>query len=70
METLSTSSPLNSNLIYLPDLKDALKSHMHAKHRLGYAGRKTGYCTYQSLLPHANEALAGPPGKYPIYQPK
>eukprot|EP00983_Pelagomonas_calceolata_P066203 1148912-Pelagomonas_calceolata.AAC.1 len=33
------------NLIYLSDLKDALKSHMHAKHRLGYVDRKTGYYT-------------------------
>eukprot|EP00983_Pelagomonas_calceolata_P024846 782238-Pelagomonas_calceolata.AAC.1 len=50
------SSPLIPNLVNFPDLKDALKFHMHAKHRLGYADSKTGYCTYyQSFLPHANK---------------
>eukprot|EP00983_Pelagomonas_calceolata_P003177 104167-Pelagomonas_calceolata.AAC.1 len=29
------------NLIYFLDLKKALKSHMHAKHRPGYADCKT-----------------------------
>eukprot|EP00983_Pelagomonas_calceolata_P066020 1148830-Pelagomonas_calceolata.AAC.2 len=52
------SSSLIPKLIYFPDLKDALKSHMHDKHRLGYADRKTGYYTYyQNLLPHANEGI-------------
>eukprot|EP00983_Pelagomonas_calceolata_P052209 1142738-Pelagomonas_calceolata.AAC.1 len=37
------SSPLIPNLVYSPDLKDALKSHMHAKHRLKYADSKTEY---------------------------
>eukprot|EP00983_Pelagomonas_calceolata_P042836 1138677-Pelagomonas_calceolata.AAC.1 len=27
------SFPLLPNLVYFPDLKDALKSHMHVKHR-------------------------------------
>eukprot|EP00983_Pelagomonas_calceolata_P043288 1138846-Pelagomonas_calceolata.AAC.1 len=41
------------------NLKNALKSHMHAKHRLGYADCKTGYYTYyQSLLPHANKGIS------------
>eukprot|EP00983_Pelagomonas_calceolata_P060687 1146486-Pelagomonas_calceolata.AAC.1 len=32
---------------------------MHANHRLGYADRKTGYCTdYQSLLPNANKGIS------------
>eukprot|EP00983_Pelagomonas_calceolata_P120565 1160720-Pelagomonas_calceolata.AAC.1 len=32
---------------------------MHAKHRLGYAGRKAGYYTYyQSLLPHTNKGIS------------
>eukprot|EP00983_Pelagomonas_calceolata_P004858 158676-Pelagomonas_calceolata.AAC.1 len=39
---LTTSSSPIPNLIYFPDLKDALKSHMHATHRLGYADCKTG----------------------------
>lgn len=40
--TPASSSPIY-NLVYFPDLKDALKYHMHAKHRLGYADRKTSY---------------------------
>eukprot|EP00983_Pelagomonas_calceolata_P036169 1131773-Pelagomonas_calceolata.AAC.1 len=46
-----SSSPI-PNLVYFPDLKDVLKFHMRAKHRLGHAGSKTGYYTYyRSLLP-------------------
>eukprot|EP00983_Pelagomonas_calceolata_P024797 780979-Pelagomonas_calceolata.AAC.1 len=46
-------------LVYFPDLKEALKSHMHAKHRLGYAACKAGYYTYyQSLLPHADKGIS------------
>eukprot|EP00983_Pelagomonas_calceolata_P019929 629577-Pelagomonas_calceolata.AAC.1 len=46
--TPKSSSP-TPNLFYFSDLQNALKSHMHAKHRLGYADRKTGYYTsYQS----------------------
>eukprot|EP00983_Pelagomonas_calceolata_P111890 1159829-Pelagomonas_calceolata.AAC.3 len=57
-------------MIYFPYLEDALKSHMHAKHRLGYADHKAGYYTYnQSLLPHANKALAMPSGTYTVSQP-
>eukprot|EP00983_Pelagomonas_calceolata_P068243 1149826-Pelagomonas_calceolata.AAC.1 len=53
----SESSSSIPNLIYFPDFKDALKSHMHAKHRLGYADFKTGYYTYyQSLPPRAIKA--------------
>eukprot|EP00983_Pelagomonas_calceolata_P002785 92378-Pelagomonas_calceolata.AAC.1 len=48
-----------ANLNYLPDLKNALKSHMYAKHRLGYADCKTGYYThYQSLLSHVNKGIS------------
>eukprot|EP00983_Pelagomonas_calceolata_P023716 746794-Pelagomonas_calceolata.AAC.1 len=36
------SSSSIPNLVYSPDLKDASKSHMHAKHKLGYADCKTG----------------------------
>eukprot|EP00983_Pelagomonas_calceolata_P075604 1153086-Pelagomonas_calceolata.AAC.5 len=43
--TSESSSPI-PNLVYFPDLKDAFKSLMHAKHRLGYADRNTGYYTY------------------------
>eukprot|EP00983_Pelagomonas_calceolata_P056834 1144803-Pelagomonas_calceolata.AAC.2 len=36
-----------------------LKSHMHTKHRLGYANSKTGYFSYyQSLLPHLEEKIS------------
>eukprot|EP00983_Pelagomonas_calceolata_P041222 1137971-Pelagomonas_calceolata.AAC.1 len=38
--TPETSSPI-PDLMYFPDLKDALKSHMHAKLRLRYADHKT-----------------------------
>eukprot|EP00983_Pelagomonas_calceolata_P016261 514540-Pelagomonas_calceolata.AAC.1 len=32
---------------------------MHAKHKLGYADRKTGYYTYyQSLLPHVDKKIS------------
>eukprot|EP00983_Pelagomonas_calceolata_P086755 1156826-Pelagomonas_calceolata.AAC.1 len=56
--TPGLSSPI-PNLMYLSDLKNSLKSHMHAKHRLGYADCKTGYYTYyQSLLPHANTGIS------------
>eukprot|EP00983_Pelagomonas_calceolata_P075198 1152884-Pelagomonas_calceolata.AAC.2 len=49
----SQSCPSSPRLRLLSDLKNALKSHMHTKHKLGYADRKTGYYTYsQSLLPH------------------
>eukprot|EP00983_Pelagomonas_calceolata_P087024 1156871-Pelagomonas_calceolata.AAC.1 len=52
-------SSLHSQSSVLPDLKDALKSHMHAKHRLGYADCKTGhYNNYQSLLPHTNKGIS------------
>eukprot|EP00983_Pelagomonas_calceolata_P083155 1156099-Pelagomonas_calceolata.AAC.1 len=30
------------NLMYFPDLKDALKSHVHSKNGLEYADRKSG----------------------------
>eukprot|EP00983_Pelagomonas_calceolata_P056070 1144427-Pelagomonas_calceolata.AAC.4 len=43
------SSSSVPNLVYFPNLKDALKSHMHAKHRLGYADCKTGYYTLPEL---------------------
>eukprot|EP00983_Pelagomonas_calceolata_P067123 1149361-Pelagomonas_calceolata.AAC.1 len=38
---------------------DALKPHMHAKHRLRYADLTTSYCTYyHSLIPHANKDIS------------
>eukprot|EP00983_Pelagomonas_calceolata_P070029 1150601-Pelagomonas_calceolata.AAC.2 len=59
--TPELSSPI-PNLICLPDLKDALKSHIHDKNGLGYADHKTGYYTYyQSLLPHANKGTSNMP---------
>eukprot|EP00983_Pelagomonas_calceolata_P077719 1153974-Pelagomonas_calceolata.AAC.2 len=57
-QTAGTSTALAPNPIitYLPNLQNALKSHMHTKHRLGYADFKTGYNSYyQSLLPHVEE---------------
>eukprot|EP00983_Pelagomonas_calceolata_P059967 1146156-Pelagomonas_calceolata.AAC.6 len=48
-----TSPAPNPRITYLPNLQNALKSHMHTKQRLGYANSKTGYYSYyQSSLPH------------------
>eukprot|EP00983_Pelagomonas_calceolata_P120218 1160683-Pelagomonas_calceolata.AAC.6 len=38
-----TGPPPAPKLTYLPNVQDALKSHMHSKHKLGYADAKTGY---------------------------
>eukprot|EP00983_Pelagomonas_calceolata_P107422 1159341-Pelagomonas_calceolata.AAC.17 len=36
---------------YFSNLHDALRTHMHSKHRLGKANTETGYYSYyQSLL--------------------
>eukprot|EP00983_Pelagomonas_calceolata_P057450 1145068-Pelagomonas_calceolata.AAC.9 len=49
----------NPRITYLPNLQDALKSHMHTEHRLGYANSKTGYYSYyQSLLPHVDKKIS------------
>eukprot|EP00983_Pelagomonas_calceolata_P067113 1149353-Pelagomonas_calceolata.AAC.2 len=57
--TTPESSPPIPKIVYFPDLEHALKSNMHAKHRLGYAGHKTGYYTYyQDLLPHVNKGIS------------
>eukprot|EP00983_Pelagomonas_calceolata_P076877 1153608-Pelagomonas_calceolata.AAC.2 len=49
----STAPAPNPKITYLPNLQNALMSHMHTKHRLGYANPKIGYYSYyQSLLPH------------------
>eukprot|EP00983_Pelagomonas_calceolata_P016606 523996-Pelagomonas_calceolata.AAC.1 len=42
----STAPALNPKITYLLNLQNALKSHMHTKHRLGYANSKTGYYSY------------------------
>eukprot|EP00983_Pelagomonas_calceolata_P034092 1067381-Pelagomonas_calceolata.AAC.2 len=56
---LNLPLPFPTHLVCFPDLKNSLKSHMHAKHRLGYADYKTGYSTYyQSLLPHATKGIS------------
>eukprot|EP00983_Pelagomonas_calceolata_P124987 1161170-Pelagomonas_calceolata.AAC.2 len=34
---ISTAPEPNPKITCLPNLQDALKSHMHTKHRLGYA---------------------------------
>eukprot|EP00983_Pelagomonas_calceolata_P086626 1156794-Pelagomonas_calceolata.AAC.5 len=39
----SQSHPSSPRLRHLPDLENALNSHMHVKHKLGYADRNTGY---------------------------
>eukprot|EP00983_Pelagomonas_calceolata_P133218 1161944-Pelagomonas_calceolata.AAC.25 len=52
------SHPSCPRVRYLPDLKNALKSHMHVKHKLGYADRDTGYYTYyHNLLPHVDKSM-------------
>jgi len=46
-------------LKHFPNLHNALKSHMHSKHRLGYANSKTGYYSYyQSLLPMVHKSIS------------
>eukprot|EP00983_Pelagomonas_calceolata_P061716 1146942-Pelagomonas_calceolata.AAC.4 len=62
------SSPI-PNLIFLSDLKDALKSHMHAKHRLGYADRTTTLITKACYLMQIR-ALAMPSVTCPVSQPE
>eukprot|EP00983_Pelagomonas_calceolata_P038107 1136677-Pelagomonas_calceolata.AAC.2 len=42
----STAPAPDPQITYLPNLQSALKSHMHTKHRLGYANPKTGYYSY------------------------
>eukprot|EP00983_Pelagomonas_calceolata_P024150 759578-Pelagomonas_calceolata.AAC.1 len=51
----SAGPPPALKLTYLPNLQDALKFHMHTRHKLGYANAKKGYYSYyQSLLPLVN----------------
>ena len=48
-----------ANPTYLYNLHDNLKSHMHSRHKLGYANSKTGYYTYyQGLLPIVDKSLS------------
>eukprot|EP00983_Pelagomonas_calceolata_P072121 1151567-Pelagomonas_calceolata.AAC.2 len=55
----STAPTPNPKITYLPNLQNALKSHMHTKHRLGYANPKTGYSSYhQSLLPRVEKNIS------------
>ena len=59
MPGTSTAPTPNPKIIYLPNLQNALKSHMHTKHRLGYANSKTGYYSpYQILLPHVDKKIS------------
>jgi len=52
-------SSCTSSRSYLSNLQNALKSHMHTRHRLIYANSKTGYYScYQSLLPHVEEEIS------------
>eukprot|EP00983_Pelagomonas_calceolata_P084768 1156422-Pelagomonas_calceolata.AAC.5 len=47
-----TGPPPAPKLTYLPNLQDALKFHIHTRHKLGDENAKTGYYSYyQSLLP-------------------
>eukprot|EP00983_Pelagomonas_calceolata_P022113 694288-Pelagomonas_calceolata.AAC.1 len=68
--TPESSSPI-PNLVYFPNLKDALKSHLQAKHRLGYADCKTGYslntraCYFMQIW-----AFAIHSGTCPVSQPE
>jgi hypothetical protein len=55
----STGPPPAPRLTYLPNLQDALKSHMHDKHKLGYANARTGYYSYyQNLLPQVDKKIS------------
>eukprot|EP00983_Pelagomonas_calceolata_P059775 1146078-Pelagomonas_calceolata.AAC.1 len=55
----STAPAPNPTITYLPNLQNALKSHMHTEHRLGYANSKTGYYSYyQSLLPRVENKIS------------
>eukprot|EP00983_Pelagomonas_calceolata_P047318 1140579-Pelagomonas_calceolata.AAC.2 len=42
----STAPAYNPKTTYLPNLQNALKSHMHTKHTLRYANTKTDYYSY------------------------
>ena len=61
MRTTSTPTgpPPAPKLTYLPNLQDALKSHMHTEHKLGSANAKTGYYSYyQNLLPQVDKKIS------------
>jgi ribonuclease HI len=54
-----TGPPPAPMLTYFPNLQDALKSHMHSKHKLGYANAQTGYYSYyQNLLPQVDKKIS------------
>ena len=55
-EPLQPSTP---NLRHFSNLHNALKSHMHIKHKLGYADPRTGYYSYyKSLLPKVHKSIS------------
>eukprot|EP00983_Pelagomonas_calceolata_P056520 1144618-Pelagomonas_calceolata.AAC.1 len=55
----STAPAPCPKITYLSNLQNALKSHMHTKHRLKYANFKTGYYSYyQSLIPHVDQKIS------------
>eukprot|EP00983_Pelagomonas_calceolata_P112920 1159936-Pelagomonas_calceolata.AAC.1 len=45
----STAYAPNAKITYPPNLQNALESHMHTKHRFGYANHNTGYCSYSEF---------------------
>eukprot|EP00983_Pelagomonas_calceolata_P055929 1144367-Pelagomonas_calceolata.AAC.1 len=52
-------NPTTLNLKHLSNLHDALRTHMHSKHRLGRANTNTGYYSfYQSTLFNQNTQCA------------
>eukprot|EP00983_Pelagomonas_calceolata_P089551 1157324-Pelagomonas_calceolata.AAC.1 len=55
--TPGSSSPI-SNLMHFPDLKGAFKSHMHAKHRHGYADERHTI-TNRTILKVVSEGFYG-----------
>ena len=58
-EQQNTHDNPTSNPTYLSNLHDNLKSHMHSRHKLGYANSKTGYYTYyQDLLPIVDKKIS------------
>eukprot|EP00983_Pelagomonas_calceolata_P120334 1160696-Pelagomonas_calceolata.AAC.1 len=52
-------NPPAIKLKHFSDLHDALRKHMHSKHRLGKANTNTGYYSYyQSLLPSIHKNIS------------
>eukprot|EP00983_Pelagomonas_calceolata_P031444 986419-Pelagomonas_calceolata.AAC.1 len=55
---VSTAPTPAHKLIYLLNLQNALKSHVHTNHRLGYVNPKTGYKGYKGKRPQSRRLTA------------